>query len=148
MLLFSIPALYSLHQKNQVQVIQDDIKSAIRFGTSEALISGNNLILTPLKNSNDWSDGILLFVDNTKHRYTPDVKLLREWRWQSPNVRVIWQGFQSNNYLLFSSDISQNAMNGYFEISSKTQQPVKLVINRLGRVRLAQSTSTTHTSYS
>lgn len=135
LLLFSIPSLYSIHQKNQVLAIQDDIKSAVRFAKIEAMACGNNLILTPKQHSNDWSQGMLLFVDNATHHYKPGDKLLREWCWHTPNIRVTWKGFQSKNYLLFSSDVARNAVNGYFEIHGQLQSGVTLVINRLGRIR-------------
>lgn len=137
LLCFSLPHLSSLHQKNQMEVIQDDLKSAIRFAKTEALINDSNLILTPMQDTNDWSHGMLLFIDNTKHHYTQDDTLLREWHWHTPNVQVAWHGFQSSEYLLFSADASRNAMNGRFVISTndKSKPTVKLVVNRLGRVR-------------
>lgn len=127
LLFFSLPFASSMHQKNQIQVIKNDIKSAIRFAKTHALMSGKNVILAPLQHSVDWSSGMLL--------YLPENKLLHEWRWQAPGIHVAWHGFQSNHYLLFSADASQNAVNGYFEIHDNMNQKVTLVLNRLGRVR-------------
>lgn len=125
-----------MHQKNQVQVVQDNIKSALRYAKMHALTTGHRVILTPLQHSNDWSDGMLLFLDNAKHRYTPDDTLIHEWHWQSPGIEVTWKGFQSNHYLLFSADVSQNAVNGTFFIKSDSNSIAKIVINKLGRIRL------------
>jgi len=134
-LFFTIPFESSLHQKNQVQVIQDDIKGAVRYAKTQALTSGNNLIITPLPYTNDWSNGMLLFIDNATHQYTVDDKLIYEWHWLSPGIDVGWRGFQSSHYLLFSADASQNAVNGSFSIKSNSKSAVKLVINKLGRIR-------------
>jgi len=134
-LFFTIPFESSLHQKNQVQVIQDGIKGAVRYAKTQALISGSNIILTPLQNTNDWSDGMLLCMDNAKHRCIPDDKLIHEWHWLSPGIHVGWRGFQSRHYLLFSADASQNAVNGSFTIKSNSKYAVKLVINKLGRIK-------------
>ena len=132
---FSIPFASNLHQNNQIQARQDEIQAAIRYARTQSQLIGKNLILTPISNSNYWSNGMRIFVDNPQHRYTPDVQILHEWHWSSPNLQIIWHGFQSNNYLLFAADSSRNATNGYFLIQSQSQVILKLVVNRLGRVR-------------
>lgn len=134
-LFFTIPFVSSLHQKNQLQARQDEIKAAIRFAKTQAQSSGKNLILAPLSGSNNWSNGMELFVDNPKHRYTPDATIVHEWRWDSSSAQISWHGFQSNHYLLFAANSSQNGTNGYFSFQTQSQLPVKLVVNRLGRVK-------------
>ena len=134
LLFFAVPFASSMHEKNQIQVIQDDIRSAIRFAKTQAMISGNNILLTPLPDSNDWSNGMLLFVDNPKHHYTADTQPLQKWQWFSSGIQVTWKGFQSSHYLLFSADLSKNATNGTFIIRNQSQIRVKLVVNRLGMV--------------
>lgn len=136
--MFSAPLTSRLYQQNQIQVIQDNIQSAIRFAKTQALVTGKNMLLTPLPNSMDWSSGILMFADNEKHVYTPTSQIVHEWHWQYPAVEVSWYGFQSNQYLLFSIEASRNAANGYFLIKSQVPQRVKLVVNRMGRVRVAR----------
>ncbi len=128
LLCFSIPFATSLYQKNQMQVIQDEIKSAIRFAKMRALIEGKNLMLMPLSTSNDWSGGMQLRVDN---RAPP----LFVWHWSSPQIQVNWHGFQSHHILYFAVDNNRNATNGYFLIQSATQPTIKLIVNRLGRVK-------------
>lgn len=135
LLFFTIPFESSLHQKNQIQVIQEEIKSAVRYAKTQALISGNTLILTPSNDSNDWSDGMRLFKDNAKHQYTSKDAVIHAWHWNSSGIQVTWRGFQSNHYLLFSTDVSKNAVNGSFLIESNAKYAAKLVINKLGRVK-------------
>lgn len=134
-LMFIMPYASSLQQKNQLCVVQDDITSAIRFAKTQALISDNNIILTPLPGMTDWSHGISAFVDNATHQYTLDDQLLFEWHWQSSAIEVTWHGFQSSQYLLFAAESHRNAANGYFLIKAKSLPPIKLLVNRLGRVR-------------
>ena len=126
LLLISIPYTARLYQKNQVQVIQDEIKGAIRFSRLRALSEGQDLVLMPRAASNDWSSGMQLM--NSGHR-------LFEWHWASPQIHVTWHGFQSNHFLRFSPDANRYATNGYFFIQSASFPPVKIVVNRLGRVR-------------
>ena len=125
------PALY---KKNQLQKVTDELKGAIVFAKIQALLTGDVLALTRLPGSNDWSDGIVLFIDNPKHQYTPDAKLLHEWHWKYAGIHITWQGFQSKAYLLFSPDISNSTVNGSFLMTNENQQQSKLVVNRLGRV--------------
>ncbi len=126
LLLFSLPSTSFMNEKNQIEVIQNDIKAAVLFAKTQAVITGKNIILAPLHDSQDWSNGMQLMQAD---------KLLQEWRWKSSGIHISWHGFQSSHYLLFSADISQNAVNGFFEIKNNTQRSFKLVINRLGRIR-------------
>ena len=134
---FSIPFASSLHQKTLLQARQDEIKAAIRYARTQSQLLGKNLILTPILNSNDWSKGMRLFVDNPKHLYTPDTTVIHEWHWNKSSLQITWHGFQSNHYLLFASDNNRNATNGYFSIQMQSGTIVKMVVNRLGRIRIA-----------
>jgi type IV fimbrial biogenesis protein FimT len=101
----------------------------------QALAKGKTLTLTPLPNTNDWSKGMLLFVDNSKHQYTYNTEPLYEWHWKSADTDVSWHGFQSKDYLLFTTDLRSSINNGYFLIKN-TQEQIKLIVNRVGRVRI------------
>lgn len=131
----SLPLAPSLYKKNQMQMIVDNVKGAIQVAKMQALISGDTLALTPIGGAGDWSDGMLLFVDNVKHQYSSETRLLYQWHWKSVGVDLAWQGFQSRNYLLFAPDMSSNATNGYFIITNHQLQ-AKLVVNRFGRVKV------------
>ncbi len=134
-LCFSVSFAPLLYKKNQLQTMVHTVKTAINFARTEALSTGDVLVLTHLPGAIDWSEGMLLFVDNgNHHRYTPNSKLVHEWRWNPAGIRMQWRGFQSTEYLLFSPDITSSAVNGYFLISN-TKGEVKLVINRLGRLK-------------
>ena len=126
----------SLYKKNQLQVVTDDVKGALRFAKLQALLTGDELALTRLPGSSDWSEGMLLFIDNVKHCYEHDVKLLHEWHWKSAGFHMTWRGFQSDDYLLFTPDISSSTLNGSFIITKDMQQEAKLIVNRLGRVKV------------
>jgi Tfp pilus assembly protein FimT len=134
-LFFSIPFLSSLYQKNQLQVRQDEIKASIQFAKIQAQIRHKNLLLAPIGGKNDWSAGMRLFVDNAQHRYTPNAQVLHEWHWKASNISISWHGFQSDHYLLFAAENSKNAINGYFLIQINSELVIKLIVNRLGRVR-------------
>jgi type IV fimbrial biogenesis protein FimT len=129
---FSLPNNTSFNDKNKLDIIQNDIKSAIRFAKTQALISGRSIVLAPMDN---WSLGIVAFADNSTHQLKPDTPILHEWSWPSFNITIQWLGYQSKYYLLFSPDPHLNAVNGYFVLTSKRGLSAKLVLNRMGRIR-------------
>ncbi len=133
---FALPNTSALYKKNQLQTVTAEIQKAIQTGKIQSLSRGESLVLAPISNSKDWSKGMLLFVDNVKHQYTPEVKLVYQWKWNSTGVSVSWQGAQSNNYLLFTADLKSSITNGTFIVGNNIEQ-VKLIVNRLARVRNA-----------
>ncbi len=137
-LLYAFSFTASFENKNRVQVLADEVSGAIRYARTEALLRGESLILTQSSNGSSWSEGMVLFVDDGTHRYTPGVKLLHEWRWTSKGIVMAWHGFNSEKYLLFSSKLGKNTINGRFEIRSSVHQKISLIVNRWGRVRVSQ----------
>lgn len=131
---FTIPFTPDFLKKNELECVANEIKIAIHTAKMQALITRDRLALTPILGNNDWSQGMRLFVDNLTHQYTERDKLIYQWHWKYPGVSVTWQGFQSKKYILFSTDMSCSATNGYFMIQS-TLRHIKLIINRLGRVK-------------
>ena len=141
LLFFTLPFESFFYKKNQAQVIQSDIQSAVRYAKTHALAIGENVILTPLQGSTDWSLGMLMLVDNAKHGYTSNAQLIHEWHWKKSGVAVSWRGFQSKHYLLFAADPRQNSVNGSFLIKTGPNYTVKLLLNKLGRIRIYGNTS-------
>ena len=131
---YSMSFMPSLHQKNQLQVMADEIQQAIHFAKIEALTKAHTVTLTPLSEQEDWSFGMLLFVDNKTHSYSPGISLIREWHWHSPGVHVTWKGFESTRYLRFSPDLMSRGCSGHFVVADNALNQIKLVVNRLGRV--------------
>ena len=133
-LFFSLPQTSVLYKKNQMRLISDGVKEAIQTAKIQALLLNESLVLAPLSGTNDWSQGLMLFADNSKHQFIPGMKLLYEWHWPSSGVNIVWHGFKSEYYLIFAPDIRHNATNGYFMIKNTAQQ-VRLIVNRLGRIK-------------
>ncbi|KTD30675.1 MULTISPECIES: GspH/FimT family protein [Legionella] len=131
---FCLPLGFSNNEKNQLQVLEHEISTAIRYTRNKALLHHLPLILTPLPNSVDWSEGMILFVDNKNHHYTERDTMIHQWNWLKKGIRVSWKGFYSKNYLLFASDINRLASSGHFTLQDSKGESVKLVINRLGRM--------------
>ncbi|MFY7698289.1 MAG: GspH/FimT family protein [Legionella sp.] len=131
-LFFSLATMRQFTEKNQVTSLIDQLKSAIYYARIQAVIIDKPLILRPLL-SNNWSKGAMLFIDNASHLCRENCQILQLWQW-NVSEDISWHGFQSQNYLLFTPDVSSQAVNGYFEIIQKNQH-YKLILNRFGRIR-------------
>lgn len=132
---FSYSSLLTLYRKNELEVLINEVKATIVFSKNQSILRSQNLVLSPLPGSNEWADGMLLFVDNKEHRYHSGIKIVHEWHWNRNNIHLQWHGFRSNTYLIFSRDLRKSSCNGHFEITSPSHSPMKLWLNRLGRVR-------------
>lgn len=135
--LFSPLAFHKLLKKNQIDVTVDEIKMAIQFSKINALSQAHPVILTPISGEMNWSEGMALCVDNPLHQCVSNHGTIREWHWFHNGIEVNWLGFESNHYLRFSPDLMGRAANGYFMVKDQSNQPVKLIVNRLGRVRVS-----------
>ncbi|WP_133127439.1 GspH/FimT family pseudopilin [Legionella nagasakiensis] len=134
-LLCCIPSMDKSHKKNQLVFMVDQLKNNLQFARTQALIRGETLALTPLPGANNWRQGMMLFVDNPEHVYSPGSKIIHEWHWNYPSEwEILWQGFQSSHYLLFSANIRQSAANGHFIVKDRKTQ-YQLIVNRFGKVR-------------
>lgn len=127
---FASPFGPTLYKKNQLQVITDQIKSAIRYAKLQAIIHGEHVILSYRPNTKEWSSGIALYTEHPHALKT----LIHEWTWPTSGCHITWQGFQSNQYLRFAPELSESAVNGTFIIELAQQKSTKLIINRIGRV--------------
>jgi prepilin-type N-terminal cleavage/methylation domain-containing protein len=130
----SLPFGLAIQQRNQLQIVENEITTAVAYARNMALLHKRPLTLTPLPNATDWSSGMILFVDNKNHQYTEKDKLIHQWQWFHRGIQVIWQGFRSHHYLLFSSELQHAATSGHFEIKVNHARSRRLVINRFGRV--------------
>jgi type IV fimbrial biogenesis protein FimT len=140
-MLFSTPSLDLVFKKNKLELRVDEITRIIKYARNSALLKGKTLILMPIKGDKDWSAGMkLIYRDNGNFNYdksdTPEID--HEWRWDPAFIKIDWNGFVSNNYLIFAPEIRSNSLNGYFNISYKNNS-YKLTLNRLARVNTTYS---------
>ena len=135
MLIFCcLPGLLSFKEKNTLQLMMQEIDNTVRYARVMANLYNLPLVLSPLPDHKDWAAGMVLFIDNKQHKYTEQSTLLYKWQWHHPGLHVLWTGFMTNNYLLFTADLHHAATNGQFNISIG-KECATLVVNRLGRVK-------------
>lgn len=131
---FCLPFTSTFYSKNEIDVLEKQIVSAVQYSRHMALMMGKDLTLSPFPETGDWSEGMILFVDNKTHHYSPTDQLLYQWHWPLRQVQVLWHGFRSNDYLIFSAHLTQATTNGHFLIMNGQIEQKKITINRLGRV--------------
>lgn len=132
--LFSMPETFSHYHKNQLKTLKSELITAIAYARNEALLRGQRLALAPLDSKN-WSEGMMLFIDNKEHQYRKREELIHQWQWHSKIAHLSWKGFRSDNYLIFAPDIGEATCSGHFKITNAQGEEAILIINRIGRIR-------------
>lgn len=127
---FGMPISMSWYQHHLCTLMQEDIQEAIHQAIEEAMILGEPLRLMPLVD-HQWSHGMTLIAEYDEKQENHHV-----WQWRDSGYRVSWHGFISKQYLRFLPDLSHSVLNGYFLIENRDHKGVRLVVNRLGRVRV------------
>lgn len=132
--LLSLSSFKHFQERNQFEIRKNTLKEAILYAKQQSFILQKKLVLAGL-NEGDWSTGLILFIDSPQHRYNEKKQLIKQWNWSSSLVTIRWRGFHSGDYLVFSPELRQSALNGRFELIGKDGGQMKLILNRLGRIR-------------
>lgn len=137
--IIGITSYSSLRQKNELQVIEDELKTVIHYAKIQSIILDKSVSLSPSSSSLNWAKGIKLSALNKK---TGELKLLYQWQWQHPRWHITWRGVHSSNSLNFSKHLTHAISNGQFiVVNLDTHQKVIMILNRLGRIRVNNSLS-------
>ena len=121
------------------------ISHAINFARTHAIKSGTIVTICPshsgLRCENEWQDGSLVFSDSNADRQineSDEILLVVNHALQDGSIK--WRSFQNKPFLQISAQGFTRNQNGSFTFCSSDKEPEKaqqLVINRLGRTRLA-----------
>ena len=136
LLIMSIVFGQVFFQRNQIDVVASEINNAIHYARNMAMIHGVPVALNPIDPLQDWTKGMVLFIDNKEHHYTEKDKLLYQWQWKNQGIRIAWDGFRSNEYLVLASNLNQAACSGSFHLMIGQKDVGQLIINRLGHVQI------------
>lgn len=128
LLSFAMPWSYAFFQKNQLELVSNDIMNAVRQARNQALIHNKTVVLSPLDPEN-WSKGMILSFDHAKK------DMIHQWQWHHSDLRIRWQGFQSKDYLTFASELRHMTCNGSFYLENARYHK-QLIINRLGHTHV------------
>lgn len=128
-------ASYSyLLRNNEQQVIVDELRTAVHYAKIQALILGNPVALSPLDASLNWSTGMVLSTWSKKNN---KMAILYQWQWHHPRWNLTWIGARSSERVLVSNNPASAISNGHFTLTNAdTHQNVRIVLNRLGRIRI------------
>lgn len=132
--LFSMSSLTGLRQRNEEQILLDEMRVVIQFAKVQAVNLNQPLYLTAL-NSN-WSEGIALFRTDYK---SLKKTLVQQWSWKHPSWDIAWSGVNGDKQIIISADIAQSMSNGRFILNNtQTTKQIVLTLNRLGRIKIKQ----------
>lgn len=134
LLIMSIVFGQVFFQRNQIDVTVSEIKNAIHYARNMAITHGVPVTLNPIGIQQNWTEGMVLFIDNKEHHYTERDTILYQWQWKNHGLRVTWSGFRSNEYLILASNLNQAACSGSFDFVVGKKEVRRLIINRLGHV--------------
>jgi len=120
-------------QKNEQQIIVDELRTVLNYAKTQAVSRGNPVSLSPLDPTKNWSHGIVLTQFNKKFNKT---ETLYQWQWHHPHWVLEWSGISSSNAIVLSNNPINAISNGHFTLSHvPTNKSILLVLNRLGRLR-------------
>ena len=135
--LIFMPLGESFFSRNALEHRTNTIIEAIKFAKNKSQLDDKPLILSEISDQDGWSTGMQLFIDNTgNYKYGHGDQLIKRWTWRRTSSTVEWHGFSSDHYLLFNGAIKNSALNGYFSLKQNDVIKAKIILNRLGRVRI------------
>lgn len=121
----ALPAFGLIKSSAGVQRTLSQLQQAVYTARLKAYTEHQEYRLIPL--SQDWSIGAQLM-----HQH----HMIHAWRWEAPGLQVQWHGMESSQQVIFAADPAHALCNGFFLITAARLQK-KLVLNRLGRARVA-----------
>ena len=127
---FALPFTRIWVQKKQRDILSAQIIQVINYSKTQALLIGEPLRLAPLFADDNWDLGMQLSMGTIQHQ------VLYEWSWLLNNIHLTWHGFQSKDSLRFDKHTRNQALNGYFLIDSGGKILEKIILNRLGNIRI------------
>jgi prepilin-type N-terminal cleavage/methylation domain-containing protein len=133
--LIGYSTLPSYRQYQNEQFVENTLLAVLRFARNQALFHQRSVQVSPLSPTHDWSLGVrvaLLPLQENNYLYTVS--------WSYPAIQVRWQGFLSKQYLVFSPNLAEAATNGHFLLFREGVCKKKIIVNRIGRVKVQRIT--------
>jgi hypothetical protein len=115
---FVYPSFHHWQIKNQVDMMVDDLKSAIELAKYSAL---------------DHTDFYQITADASGVTLSRKQEIVHIWPWSARGIRVRWIGFEKNTPLRFTQYPVFRNSNGHFILEGDDYQRV-LHVNRVGRM--------------
>lgn len=132
LLFLGLTASRDLLSNNEQHILVDDIKNAVYYAKNQSLILGKTVYLKSLDKERDWSRGMMLgLIDNNQWI------ILHQWQWEHKFWSVSWAGLDGDKKIRLSYQLMHAISNGTFSLMNhQTKEKVKLVLNRLGRIKV------------
>lgn len=125
--LASLSSLSRMKEKNDLDYVEKRLIFALKLARTKAILMNRPIKVIPFKNN--WSQGLTIF---TAKKENPILIL----DWSNRKIVLSWQGFISSRYLIFSRDLLNEASSGHFLLKTPRGLRRKIVLNRLGHLRI------------
>ena len=131
--LVAIASYSSFLRKNERKTLVDELKNAVQYAKTQALILNSTVFLSPIDDSLNWANGLQLSTQNKK---TNKIEPLYQWQWHHPRWQLSWIGARPGNRIIFSNNPANAMCNGRFILVSRDKdESTEIILNRLGRIR-------------
>lgn len=137
-LMFSVPLYQHHYWYQRLNQTMQSLQNAVLYARNKAILDKEAILITSA-NEQDWSSGIRVFKDNPTHHYQSGDPIYFQTDWQQLRIHICWQGFQRQDFLRFTANPQHAALNGHFLVRTPDGQQQRLILNRLGRMKLESS---------
>ena|GEM_PF-1996894 len=137
-----ILASFSLGQSSQrtrIEARSSELQAAVHYARNAALAKGRPILLAPLDGSKNWSNGLIACLDNPAHQCKDPDDTLYQWRWEGQGIELLWQGFISSDYILFSPQVRHATSSGHFCLISQGVEKIRITLNRIGHISVIRA---------
>lgn len=143
----AVPLFYEMIAKNRADAAVNQLLSILNFSRNSSFINNTTIIWCPSQDhqhcSKNWSGEQIIFRDQEgNYEITEPHQLLRVIPALTDGSQLSWQGFQSKNYIKISPENFSMTMDGrfiYFPANRDPRYRRELIINRMGRGRIVES---------
>ena len=144
MVLVMATPMYDHHRARiDAETSMAQLQTAIQMARLSALSYGVPVTLCPSQDKEhcqgDWSQGLMVFTDPEQaHQMTKESHVLRVFQLNLPRAQLSLRAFPESHYVTFLPRGYNHRQNGTFYYTDRQVGIYqRLIINRMGRVRLA-----------
>lgn len=122
------------------QMMLTTLRQSLDFARQAAIAQGQSVTLCAAASAqicgDDWSRGILIFIDAEKTAIPHTDSLLLQVPPLLQTGKLVWRGWLPVNIIRFAADGLPHGYHGSFYLLQDHSEKIVLVMNALGRIRM------------
>lgn len=136
----ALPSFATLLQKNRQTTTLNQLRLALHYARSYAIISRQTVSIcsgqTSCIDSRQWSEQLLVFHDSGSNGQIDDDDTVLQQPTLPAGYSWHWSNFRNQPHMSFKSDGTTHSLNGTFTLCHEDQPTQQIVINITGRTRI------------